>query len=40
MAGFFMRQWAARAGQSFAGLPTGFAGPAKKRFKSTIYVPH
>jgi hypothetical protein len=39
MAGFFMRQWVARAGQSFAGLSTELAGSDKKRFKSYIYVP-
>jgi hypothetical protein len=38
MAGFFMRQWVARAGQSFAGLSTELAGSDKKRFKSYIYV--
>jgi len=34
-----VQQLAARAGQGFAGLPTGLAGPDKKRFKSYIYVP-
>jgi hypothetical protein len=36
MAGFFMRQWAARAGQSFAGLPTSLEDPIKNIFKSII----
>jgi hypothetical protein len=34
MAGFFMRQLAAEAGQGFAGLSTGIAGVNKKLTKS------
>jgi hypothetical protein len=38
MAGFFMRQWAARTGQGLAGSPTGIADLDKKRFTSYSYV--
>jgi hypothetical protein len=40
MAGFFMRQQAAMAGQGLAGLLTGLADSNKKPFKSVTYKRH